>query len=155
MVVTDGVFGFAFKEVSLTDQRSTPIDNLYEQGKIKSRLSCIKLNEIGEETGGELIIGGCDVEAEYWVPISNNGFWQVNITKVEVKTPSGEIKATFCNHPHHTCVAVLDTGADDISKIVRLSKQNMKNLEIWFEMVFNQVHHYILSTQLPKRMVLH
>lgn len=114
---------------------------MYEQGQIKNRLACIKLNEINEETGGELIIGGCDVEADYWVPIANNGFWQVNLTKLEVKTPSGEVKATFCDHPHRPCIAILDTGADDISKTLRLlSKQNQKKISKFvkrIEMVFN------------------
>ena len=112
----DGIFGFGFKEISLTDQRSTPLYNLYEQGQIKKRLACIKLNEVDDEVGGELILGGCDVEADYWVPIAKTGFWQVNLTKVEVKTSSGEVKASFCEHPHHPCTAIFDTGADDLSK---------------------------------------
>lgn len=110
----DGVFGLAFKEISIIDEKSTPIDNLYEQGQIKKRLACIKLNELDEDVGGELIIGGCDVEADFWVPVAKSGFWQVNLTKVEVKTPDGEVKATFCG-PQRPCIAILDTGADDIS----------------------------------------
>lgn len=134
----DGVFGLAFKDISVTDHNSTPIDNLYEQGQIKNRLACIKLNELNEESGGELIIGGCDVEAEYWVPIANNGFWQVNLTKLEVKSPSGEVKATFCDHPRHPCIAILDTGADDISKIFRLlSQSKRKKISIFFKTKWN------------------
>lgn len=115
LIFSDGVFGLAFKEVSITDQRSTPIENLYKQGKIKNRLACIKLNGMDEKTGGELIIGGCDVDAEYWVPIDDSGFWQVNLTKLEVRTPDGEVKATFCD-PQRPCKAILDSGTSDISK---------------------------------------
>lgn len=116
-ILTDGVFGLAFKELSITDETSTPLDNLYEQGQIEKRIACIKLNELNEDVGGELIIGGCDVEADFWVPIVPSGFWQVNLTKVEVKTPDGEVKATFCGGPHRSCIAILDSGADDISKL--------------------------------------
>lgn len=96
---------------------------MYEQGQIKNRLACIKLNEIDEES--EMIIGGCDVEAEYWVPVADTGFWQVNLTKLEVKTPDGEVKATFCEQ-HGPCIAIFDTGADDISKMRKKSLKMCK-----------------------------
>lgn len=112
---SDGVFGFAFKEQSITDPASTPIDNLFAQGQIKSRLSCIKLNDEKDNVGGELIIGGCDVQADHWVPNDKSGFWQIKLNKIEVVAPDGEVKATHCAGPHKACIAVLDTGADDIS----------------------------------------
>lgn len=115
LIFADGVFGFAYKEISLTDKTSTPLDNLYEQGQIKQRLACVKLNGFNEKPGGEFIIGGCDVEADFWLPIAKSGFWQVNLTKVEVVTPNGEVKVTFCDKPNSPCAAILDTGADDIS----------------------------------------
>lgn len=113
---SDGVFGLGFKEVSITDGSSTPIDNLYDQKQINKRLACIKLNEFDDEIGSELIIGGCDVEADYWVPVTSNGFWQINLTKLEIKTPDGEVLATICDHHNRPCTAILDTGASYISK---------------------------------------
>lgn len=110
----------------LTDPKSTPIDNLYKQGQIKNRVVCIKLNEIDDENGGELIVGGCDVEAEHWVPVLDTGFWQINLTKVEIITPDGLVKATYCDHPRHSCTAILDTGTNVLSKIIRFMKTKRK-----------------------------
>lgn len=142
---SDGVFGLAFKEVSITDQSSTPIDNLYDQKQIQERLACIKLNGVDEETGGEMIIGGCDVEADYWVPIANTGFWQVNITKLEVKTPDGEVKASFCEHRgSHPCIAVLDTGADDICMIWNTTKTPRISLKL-IRFLFRDVNRCVIT----------
>lgn len=63
----DGTFGFGWSIISATDQNSTPLDNLYAQGQIEKRLFCIKLSNKEVTPGGELIIGGCDVEADYWI----------------------------------------------------------------------------------------
>lgn len=95
----------------MTDPESTPIDNLYKQRQIKKRLVCIKLNDLTEDVGGELMIGGCDVEADFWVPNGEQGFLEVNLTKVEAVTKNGEVIATFCG-PKRPCTAVLDTGAN-------------------------------------------
>ena len=128
----------------MTDDKSTPIDNLYTQGQIDKPLACIKLNERDADVGGELILGGCDVEADYWVPVEKTGFWQVNLTKVEVKTPSGEVKATFCGSDR-PCSAIFDTGANVLSKNhhekIEKNRNNLK-LKLFF---FFKIHCYITS----------
>lgn len=106
----DGIFGWAYKEISAIDEKTTLLDNLYDQGQIKKKVSCIKLKQLGAEPGGEFLIGGCDVEAEQWMPIVGNGFWQINIDKVVVAKPNGE-KLVFCENDG--CQALLDTGASD------------------------------------------
>lgn len=64
----DGTIGWAWSgKVSQTDPNSTVIENLQKQGYIQKRLSCLKLHQDSEQPGGELLIGGCDVEAEHWV----------------------------------------------------------------------------------------
>lgn len=133
---TDGVFGLAFKDQSITDPTSTPMDNLQAQGKIQNRLACIKLNDLDADVGGELIIGGCDVEADQWIPNGKSGFWQVKLTKVEVVAPNGEVKATHCSGPHKACNAIFDTGADDISMNRQRKKPKIKSTKLkWFHFV--------------------
>lgn len=59
----DGVIGFAWSgATSTTDPKSTILRNLYKNGHIKKRYACLKLHQLGEEPGGELLLGGCDVE---------------------------------------------------------------------------------------------
>lgn len=118
----DGTFGFGWSIISATDQNSTPLDNLYAQGQIEKRLFCIKLSEKEVTPGGELIIGGCDVEANYWIPLSVDGFWQIKMTKLEVSSANDGNKLTLCENG---CEALFDTGMgpiggppDEIERIV-------------------------------------
>lgn len=104
----DGTFGFGWNVISATDQNSTPLDNLYEQGKIKNRIFCVKLNQLGTTPGGELIIGGCDIEADYWKPLSVSGFWQIKMTSIVVGPSNGD-QLTLCAS-ENGCEAMFDTG---------------------------------------------
>lgn len=114
----DGTFGFGWSIISATDQSSTPLDNLFEQKQIAKRLFCIKFTRDIQKTleavptGGELSIGGCDVEADYWRPLSVDGFWQINMTKLEVGAATdGGKKLMLCENG---CEALFDTGMGPI-----------------------------------------
>lgn len=94
--------------ISATDQQSTPLDNLYEQGQIKKRIFCVKLNQLGNQPGGEFIIGGCDVQATYWKPLSVTGFWQIKMTSLNVNSANGA-PLTLCA-TENGCETMFDTG---------------------------------------------
>lgn len=117
----DGLLGFAWSgAVSSTDKDSTVLQNLQDQGQIEKRLACVKLYQRNEQPGGELLIGGCDVEAEHWGRVSGNGLWQIPIDKVEAVGPDGDIRASICG-PDSTvpnCQVALDSGAAPIGKLV-------------------------------------
>lgn len=102
--------------VSSTDKKSTLLQNLKNQGSIKKHLACLKLHQKDEPVGGELLIGGCDVQAEHWGRVSGNGLWHIPIDKIESVGPDGKAKATICSAGSDVegCMAVLDSGADPI-----------------------------------------
>lgn len=104
--------------VSQTDPKSTILENLQKQGQIKKRYACVKLHQKNDQPGGELLLGGCDVEAEHWGRVSGNGLWQIPIDKVELIGTDGTSKASICGPGSivPNCQAVLDTGAAPIGK---------------------------------------
>lgn len=115
----DGTIGFDWSgAVSQTDPKSTILQNLKNQGQIKKRFACVKLNDKSDQPGGELLIGGCDVEAEHWGRVAGNGHWQIPIDKVEVIGTDGKSRASVCGPGSSVtnCQAVLDTGAAAIGK---------------------------------------
>lgn len=105
----DGTFGFGWSRISATDQKSTPINNLYEQRQIKKQMFCIKLHQLDVKPRGEFIIGGCDVKADFWKPLTVPGFWQILMTKIEVSSVDGANKLTLCQIKKN-CQALFDTG---------------------------------------------
>lgn len=90
-----------------------------EQGHIKKRFACVKLFQESEQPGGELLLGGCDVEAEHWGRVWGNGLWQIPIDRLEAKGPDGESRAFVCGPGTvvPNCQAALDTGAGPIGMI--------------------------------------
>lgn len=121
----DGTIGFAWSgAVSQTDPQSTILQNLKNQGQITKRYACVKLHQKTEQPGGELLIGGCDVEAEHWGRVWGNGLWQIPIDNVEVIGPDGESKSSICGPGTAVtgCQAVLDTGAAQLSKLFIFTK---------------------------------
>lgn len=105
----DGIMGFCYPSVAQTDN-SSMIDRLYEQGLVKKRIACVKFR-LQKESKSELIIGGCDVEAESWIPVMEvNGKrtgWRVKLTKIILRstTDNSELLTLEPNNE-----AVLDTG---------------------------------------------
>lgn len=115
----DGTIGFGWSgAVSQTDPKSTILENLQKQGQIKKRYACVKLHQKNENPGGELLLGGCDVEAEHWGRVWGNGLWQIPIDKVEVFGTDGKSISSICGPDSvvPNCQAVLDTGASALGK---------------------------------------
>lgn len=111
--------GFAWSSAtSTTDKKSTLLQNLQNQGQIKRRFACLKLHQDTEQPGGELLLGGCDVEAEHWGRVSGGGNWDIPIDKVEVKGTNGDTLSSVCgpNDQVTGCSATFDTGAAPIGK---------------------------------------
>lgn len=102
----DGVFGVSYALSAQIDKK-TVLDRLYEQGQIKNRVFCTRMNRKKDATS-EFILGGCDVEADYWLPIALKDYWKVNLTKIILtsKTDGSEVLTIDTN-----AIAVLDTGA--------------------------------------------
>lgn len=110
----DGTFGFGFAQISNSDQSSTPIDNLFDQGQIKKKIFCIHFNKKDVTPGGELIIGGCDIQAEQWLECTQpNVTWQTTVSSVDVvpKSPNETQKITVCEKG---CNVLFDTGSSII-----------------------------------------
>lgn len=105
--------------VSQTDPDSTILQNLQKQGQIKKRFACVKLHQKNEQPGGEVLIGGCDVEAEHWGRVWGNGLWQISIDKFEAVNGSDGKGIAFVCGPGsivENCQAALDTGAAVIGR---------------------------------------
>lgn len=110
----DGTFGFGFAQISNSDPKSTPIDNLFAQGQIKKRIFCIHFNQKDVQPGGELIIGGCDVEAEQWLDCNQpNVTWQTKVSSVDV-VPHSENDTKTITVCKDGCNALFDTGSSII-----------------------------------------
>lgn len=107
------MLGWSYPLANQFDDKSV-IDRLYEQGQIKKRVSCIKARTL-QTSKSEFIIGGCDVEADSWLPVLkiNDQYtgWRVNLTKVVIrsKEDNSELLTIETNNE-----AVLDTGAGDV-----------------------------------------
>ncbi|KAJ6643864.1 Pregnancy-associated glycoprotein 4 [Pseudolycoriella hygida] len=101
----DGVFGVSYA-LSAQIDKTTVLDRLYDQGQIKKRLLCTKLWKAPADS--EVIFGGCDVEADDWIPVAVPDYWKVNLTKIVVTSSKdgSELVTVDVN-----AVAVFDTGA--------------------------------------------
>lgn len=106
----DGVMGISYTKAAFLD-KTTFIDQLYEQGQIKSKIVCVKLR-LKEEAKSQFIVGGCDVEADSWTPVMkiNNQYtgYRLNLTKIVLRSTedNSELGTIETNNE-----AVLDTGA--------------------------------------------
>lgn len=131
---------------------STPLDNLFNQGRITQRVFCIKLNPSETQPGGELFIGGCNVEALYWKPLTVAGFWQLRMTRLSM-TMNGVSRLNLCTQG---CEALFDTGMaliggppdqldaiaarvgaiynpNNFSYMLACNTTNLPNLELFFD----------------------
>lgn len=73
-------------------------------------MACVKLHD----TDGEMFIGGCDVEAEHWVPMQPPT-WKINLTKLELRNKDRVVK-TICGTSKPCPPGVFDTGDSKTSK---------------------------------------
>lgn len=102
----DGFVGFSYGQVSPDNPPKTILDNLQEQGQIEKRVACLKLHD----DGGEVLLGGCDVEAKNWIPKNDGPHWRVNVTKVVVSS-NGNVISTLCGDSKKACQeGVFDSG---------------------------------------------
>lgn len=113
----DGIFGLGFKTISKSSPHKTPLDRLKDQNVIKERVFCFHMNSQKDKIDGELIIGGCDVEATFYLPVKKSGYWHFHMNSIEVihhdkKTKPKQVLTTGCNGG---CDVILDTGSTEIS----------------------------------------
>lgn len=104
----DGIWGLAYASLDQTDSK-TLIDRFYEQSQIKSRIFCIKIHYKKEETPSEFILGGCDIEAEHWIPTIKQSSWSVTLNKIVLTSPSNG-SVLLALEPN--AEAVIDTGGN-------------------------------------------
>lgn len=111
--------GLATAAAVQTDNE-TLVDRLFQQGQIKKRLLCIKLHYKKISLPSELIIGGCDVDAKYWLPVVRNFLWTITLNKIVLtSTTNGSELLTI----EPNAEAIIDTGGN-IGKICDLEKPN-------------------------------
>lgn len=101
----DGICGLGFASLSVMNKKETFIERLKKQGEILRSVFCFYLNGQYASKGGELIIGGCDVKAEIYIPLSKRGYWEFHLQSLVVSSHSGG-DMLICNH----CSGILDTG---------------------------------------------
>lgn len=104
----DGIMGLAYASVDQTDDK-TFVERLYEQKQIQKRVFCFKIHSREQATPSELILGGCDVEADYWVPVVRKTLWIVTLTKI-VLTSTTDGSELLTLEPN--AEAILDTGGN-------------------------------------------
>lgn len=104
----DGIIGLAYAAVDQTDDK-TFVERLYEQKQIQKRVFCFKIHSREQATPSELILGGCDVEADYWVPVVRKTLWIVTLTKI-VLTSTTDGSELLTLEPN--AEAILDTGGN-------------------------------------------
>lgn len=106
----DGIFGLSFGA-------NTPLDRLKAMNVISERIFCFHMNDKKSKTVSELIIGGCDVEAEFYANVIGsekleNCHWRFNISSIQLKnTDNVGIFFTDCGYG---CLTLLDTGSSII-----------------------------------------
>uniref|UniRef100_A0A5F5PGP5 Pepsin A n=1 Tax=Equus caballus TaxID=9796 RepID=A0A5F5PGP5_HORSE len=100
----DGILGLAYPSISASG--ATPVfDNIWDQGLVSQDLFSVYLSS-DDESGSVVMFGGIDPSyytgSLHWVPVSNEGYWQITMDSVTV---NGESIA--CSGG---CQAIVDTG---------------------------------------------
>lgn len=113
----DGIFGLGFGTISRTSRNYTPLDRLKDQGIIKKKIFCFHMNNQTAEIGGQLIIGGCDILPEFWLPVTRLGYWQFRMSLIQViqhdkRSQRNNVLFTGCKGG---CEAILDTGTSIVT----------------------------------------
>lgn len=113
----DGIFGLGFGRISRTSPNYTPLDRLKEQGVINKKIFCFHMNNQTAEIGGELVIGGCDVKPEFWLPVTKMGYWQFRMSLIQViqhgkRSDQNNVLFTGCKGG---CEAIMDTGTSIVT----------------------------------------
>lgn len=127
----DGIIGVSYA-ISAQIDKKTVLDRLKEQNQIKNRVFCTKMN-VEKKASSEVIFGGCDVEADYWLPNVVKDYWKVNLTKIVLtsKADGSELLTIDTN-----AIAVFDTGAGNYLGNDRKKWNNLIN-ECVQKIIFN------------------
>lgn len=107
-----GFFGLGFPKFSHSSKDLSPIDRLKSQGLINERVFCFHLNDKMDKIGGELIIGGCDVQTTHYLPLTLEKWWQVNLTSIKImrRNEDGTVNPEPFEDCKTGCNATLDSG---------------------------------------------
>lgn len=100
--------GLAYASLDQTDNK-TLIDRLHEQGQIKKRTFCIKIHYKKVSLPSEFIIGGCDVEADHWLPVVRKSYWTVTLNKIVLTSPTNGSEVLTIEPNAET---IVDTGGN-------------------------------------------
>ncbi|XP_027942285.1 phytepsin-like isoform X2 [Vigna unguiculata] len=108
----DGILGLGFLDASVG--KVTPVwYNMIEQGQICHQIFSLWLNQDPtEEMGGEIVFGGIDYRhfrgEHTYVPLSQKGYWQIDVGDVLLATNS----TGLCEGG---CAAIIDSGTSLIA----------------------------------------
>lgn len=113
----DGIFGMGFPSISVT-QKKSPLDRLYNDGRIKRRMFCFILHHQNNEPifgdqsiGGEIQIGGCEFEPTIHLPLTSLGYWQFRMSGVFIEKDNRKL-FRGCQRE---CEAIMDSGTSLIT----------------------------------------
>lgn len=118
----DGVLGLGYPRIAVLPGKPL-FDSMIEQGVVSQPLFSVYLRRNASSTeGGEILFGAIDDDHYtgdiHYVPVSKKGYWQFNMTGVQVGEDS-----SFCSGG---CQAIADTGTSAItgpvSEINRLNE---------------------------------
>lgn len=115
----DGIWGLAYASLDQTDNK-TLVDRFYEQNQIKQRVFCIKIHYKKESSPSEFILGGCDVEADSWIPVIRQSYWTVMLNKIVLTSPTNGSELLTLEP---NADAIIDTGGN-MGKIIDQKMEN-------------------------------
>lgn len=104
----DGIYGMGFPSISATQTKS-PLDSLYDAGRIKRRLFCFILNHKTRDS--EVQLGGCEFAPTIRIPLTSPGYWQFNLSGVSVENGNHQLFQAC----QGGCKAIMDTGTSLIT----------------------------------------
>lgn len=106
----EGILGLGYCPVLYGDGILTPLDNMYDQKLIRRKMFSVytSRNSNGDSQDGEILFGGesTSYSGDFgFVPLTNDGFWSINVDRFVVNNKSISSNAVGC----------VDTGTSLIS----------------------------------------
>lgn len=102
----DGILGLAYATAAKINKK-TLLDQLYEQGQIKNRIFCVKIQYKQVSSPSEFLLGGCDTEAQHWLPVVRKYLWTVTLNKIVLTSTTNNIELLTIET---NAEAMFDTG---------------------------------------------
>lgn len=131
--------GLAYASLVQTDDK-TLVDRLFEQNQIRKRVFCIKIHYKKDSIPSEFILGGCDVEADYWVPAIQQSYWTVNLTKIVLTSPTNGSELLTLEP---NAKANIDTGGN-------MGKKMGFKLNVFFFSLYNKIDCFAYANRFYK-----